>query len=532
MKIYKEIIKKCKGCLIGGFVLKVLSSFILVFAGYSLSFLLSAYEDTTENQQMMMIRNAGIVLIIWIIALLFLYSSSIVEEKVLCRMRNYLREKMAKKIAYMQYEEFYEKDSGHYVSWLTNDVEQISEQAFEPLFSFAGNLATAIFSLSAMLFLGIYIGIVAVIMFIGISVLPQLMSKQLEKAGVERSTEQEVGVEAYKDTIMGYQVYKINNLMNLLQQRIKIISKKVEAVNYKYSKCGYRVNTVVSGIGLLGQVVLLVVTLMMAIYSTTPIGAVLSVGNLAQSFFGSVGAVVQGVIAIKAAKTLFIKYESEEVESENRKVVDIKTIEFKEVGFAYEDKRILDKVELSFEMGKKYAIIGESGSGKTTLMKILMGFLPEYSGKVMYNETELKDISLENLYQQIAYLEQNVYLFQGSIRFNITLGKEYTEEQIWNVLKKCKLDQYVKTLPEGLETIVEENGKNLSGGQRQRIALVRTLLRDVHFIILDEGTSALDELNAQDIENSLMEEPDIGVIIITHYLRDSVKEKLQAVYQI
>lgn len=97
-------------------------------------------------------------------------------------------------------------------------------------------------------------------------------------------------------------------------------------------------------------------------------------------------------------------------------------------------------------------------------------------------------------------------------------------------LRRCCLEDYVHSLPEGLDSIIMENGKNLSGGQRQRIALARALIREVQYIIVDEGTSALDEANALDIENNLLDTPELGVIIITHNLRDRIREKLTAVY--
>ena len=174
--------------------------------------------------------------------------------------------------------------------------------------------------------------------------------------------------------------------------------------------------------------------------------------------------------------------------------------------------------------------MGESGSGKTTLVKIILGLLDGYSGNVWYGTQEQKEIASASLYDHIAYVEQQVYLFQDTVRFNITLGKPYTDEEIAAVLRRCCLDEYVNSLPNGLDTVIMENGKNLSGGQRQRIALARALIRKVQYVILDEGTSALDESNASDIEKGLLDMPELGVIIITHNLRESIREKLTAVY--
>ena len=129
-------------------------------------------------------------------------------------------------------------------------------------------------------------------------------------------------------------------------------------------------------------------------------------------------------------------------------------------------------------------------------------------------------------------MDQQVYLFQDTIRFNITLGQPFTDREIMAVIKRWRLEDFVNSLPDSLDTVIKENGKNLSGGQRQRIALARGLIRNVQYIILDEGTSALDEANALDIENNLLNTPQLSVIIITHNLRDSIQEQLTAVYQL
>ena len=176
--------------------------------------------------------------------------------------------------------------------------------------------------------------------------------------------------------------------------------------------------------------------------------------------------------------------------------------------------------------------MGESGSGKTTMTKIILGLLPNYTGNVWYGEKEQRDICIEDLYNHVAYVEQQVYLFQDTLRFNITLGQPYTDDEVNEVIHKCCLDEFVCALPEGMDTVIMENGKNFSGGQRQRIALARALIRKVQYIILDEGTSALDEGNALDIESNLISTPHIGVIIITHNLRECIREKLTTVYSL
>jgi ATP-binding cassette subfamily B protein len=197
---------------------------------------------------------------------------------------------------------------------------------------------------------------------------------------------------------------------------------------------------------------------------------------------------------------------------------------------AHSEPAILKHQSFTFCAGGKYAIVGQSGCGKSTLTKILLGLLPGYTGEVYYGSCEQRQTDLKSLYEKVAYVDQQVYLFQDTVRFNITLGQPYTDEQIWTVLRKCCLADYVRNLPQGLDTMLAENGKNLSGGQRQRIALARGLIREVQYLILDEGTSALDADNARRIEDGLLAEDELGVIFITHHLREEVKSRLSAVY--
>ena len=236
---------------------------------------------------------------------------------------------------------------------------------------------------------------------------------------------------------------------------------------------------------------------------------------------------------VKASKILWEKFScSEQSEFAGKSIDEIPCISLQNLSFQYGERVVLQNKNYEFCAGCKYAIMGESGSGKTTLTKILMDVLQGYTGHVRYGSTDQKDVNLESLYHHMAYVDKQVYLFQDTLRFNITLGQDYSDEAIIDVIRTCKLEDLVASLPNGLDSMIMENGKNLSGGQRQRIALARGLIRNVDYIILDEGTSALDESNALDIEESLLAFSDLGVIIITHHLREQIKKRLTKVYEL
>lgn len=533
MKQYKVIIKKNFASIVATALLSILMSFAMVFAGYSLSFLYTAYEYEGDKIKALVLTFI-IVLFIWLFAMLMYYLSLLAKSKIQQAIKNELRCMVSNKISSLSYSEFTSKDCGHYVSWLTNDVNEIYNQSFASLFSGIESLATALFSLGALCLLSPYIGIAAIILLVIISVLPQLTNKHLQKANIERSEALEVSTESYKDTVMGGTVFFLTNLRNRICERIAAASEKAEKTCYQFNKTNVSVQVLVSTVSMIGQVILLLVTLLAAVIGATPAGAALSVGNLAGSFFNGAGDLVQCFMTVKAAKPLWKKFEKNGIDATENKdtVSEISEIKLENVSFQYADHPVLTSKNYTFYAGGKYAITGESGSGKTTLTKIILGLLPDYTGNVWYGNQEQRSIQIEDLYHHIAYVDQQVYLFQDTLRFNITLGMPYTDEEVMTAIRKCCLEDYVSSLPDGLDTMMMENGKNLSGGQRQRIALARAFIRKVQYIILDEGTSALDEANALDIENNLISAEDMGIIIVTHHLKNSIRKQLTSIYSL
>ena len=523
--MFKEILKNNKRWAITNCLFLILSSSSMVYAGYSLSFLFSATEYTS-NAVSKLLFDAIKVTIIWLIAILILFLKEIVNAHTLRLMKNDLRMKISNKITSLNYQEFHEKDSGNYVSWFTNDVQQITDQTFSNFFSIIDNSATTIFAFLAMLKLNLYIGLIAIILFFITTILPQYLSKLMIKITSEKSESQELFVEKIKETIMGYNIFKVYNTFSVFTNRIKKSSNEVENVFFKYNKMEATVSTLIVGINLISQVILLVLTIFLSINNLTPIGAVLSVGNLAGSFFSAIGAVIKSISILKSSKPLFEKFSVKDDTISLKDIDNIDSITFKNISYNYSDKKVLENINISFEKGHKYVITGESGSGKSTLLKILIGFLKDYSGNVLYDDTELKEISPTSIYNNISYIDQNIYLFNGTIKENITLGQDFSDHDLYEALDKSCLLNFINELPDGINTIIKENGKNISGGQRQRIALARAIIRKIKFIILDEGTSALDKENAKEIEDTLISSEDLCVIFVTHNVRNEILPKV------
>ncbi|MCB5953008.1 ABC transporter ATP-binding protein/permease [Enterococcus sp. BWT-B8] len=180
-------------------------------------------------------------------------------------------------------------------------------------------------------------------------------------------------------------------------------------------------------------------------------------------------------------------------------------IEYKDVSFSYADAtKVLSHINLSIQKGETVAFVGQSGSGKTTLCNLLPRFYDVTGGEITIDGMDIREMTLASLRNQIGIVQQDVFLFPGSIRENISYGNlDAKEEEIQQAVKLAHLEKVIDLLPEGLDTIIGERGVKLSGGQKQRVAIARMFLKNPPILILDEATSALDTETEQVIQESL-----------------------------
>lgn len=194
-------------------------------------------------------------------------------------------------------------------------------------------------------------------------------------------------------------------------------------------------------------------------------------------------------------------------------------IAIKNLSFQYGERRIIDDLSLSIKKGEKIAFVGESGSGKSTLIKILLGLLKYNQGEVRLGDMELRGICLNDLYDRVSYLSQDAPVFDGTIKENLVFEKKVLEEQMLDALSEVQLSHLVENLAEGLNTEIGEKGTCLSGGEKQRLALARLWFEDSELVILDEATSAMDNLTEENVMKSVMQKmKDKTVIAIAHRL--------------
>ena len=225
---------------------------------------------------------------------------------------------------------------------------------------------------------------------------------------------------------------------------------------------------------------------------------------------------LDGVVArIKEIKTMPIQEGKQEMNPRDY------SIDFKDVVFGYEDYTVINGVSFTAKQGEVTALIGASGSGKTTLTKLAARFWDIQQGKILLGGEDISQIDPETLLKNYAIVFQDVVLFNASIKDNIRIGKKgATDEEVTRVAKIARCDEFIGRMPDGIDTVIGENGERLSGGERQRISIARALLKDAPIILMDEATASLDVENESLIQEALSELiKEKTVIVIAHRMR-------------
>ena len=191
------------------------------------------------------------------------------------------------------------------------------------------------------------------------------------------------------------------------------------------------------------------------------------------------------------------------------------------VTFGYEpDKPVLQDISLRLEPGKKYAIVGGSGSGKSTLLNLLMGAYDGYGGSISIDGRELREVATDSLYDLMSLIGQNVFLFDDTIRRNITMFREFPDGQVNEAVKRSGLSELLSRRGENYRC--GENGVGLSGGERQRVSIARCLLRGAPVLLLDEATASLDNQTAFAVTDAILHLDGLTRVVVTHRLDEAL----------
>lgn len=463
---------------------------------------------------------------IFLIILLFVteYIDGYVMSSYIKNTVNYLRCDIFTKILNKDMKDFSLDNSGKYISILYNDIKIIEDSLLNNIFLVISSFISFIISLLFLFSISPSIVIFIVIFGILGFVIPNALSKKLivEKNNYSHNLEEITSVT--KDLFSGFEVIKGFNIGSKINTIFKNSSNTVESTK---KKCSI-LESIIKGFSLSFSVTVYLGVLILGGYlmykGEISVGTAIIIIQLSTHIVGPVKTSISLINQIKSVSLIADKideilYDScEDIEEISLPKFENK-IEIKDLDFSYtNDRKALNNINLTFEKNKKYAIVGESGCGKSTLIKLLMRYYKDYNGDILIDNKDIHKIFSNDLYKNMSMIQQNVFMFDDSIKENIKLFANYSDEEVLSICDRSGLSNLISRLPDGINSLVGENGNKLSGGEKQRIAIARSLINNTKILILDESTSALDNETAYNLESSLLSINDLTLIVVTHKL--------------
>ena len=419
------------------------------------------------------------------------------------------------------------ESTGKYISALTNDVASIETNYLSKIFSLINMGVSFVGALALMVHYSPLLTAVA----IGLSFLPAAASMltgnrlaQAEKAVSERN---EVFVGTVKDLLTGFPVIKSFKAEAEAQRLFDRENARTEEAKRKRRVTEHSIQLLSMVTWVVAQMGVFLFGAYLAVTgrAVTP-GVVIVFVQLMNYVLQPIGQVPSILANRKAAQGLVDKLAEAASANvrEGGKAVDNRLdegIEVRDRSFADEaGNPVLRDLNVVFEAGKSYALVGGSGSGKSTLLNLLMGSYDTYEGAICYDGEELRDIRSESLYDLISLVQQNVFVFNDTIRNNVTLFRSFDEAKVNEAIRKARLTELIES--RGADFVCGENGSALSGGERQRISIARALLQGTPVLLIDEATAALDTATAFEVTQAILDIQGLTRIVVTHRLEEAL----------
>lgn len=462
----------------------------------------------------------------------FILSKS--QGKLIIKLNSHVRNKMLSNLINKGFYEFYSTDTGNYLSSLTTNIKQIETFAWEPFFNGIGRMGQIMWSLIALAYLDWSLislaGITLVIMFF----VPKFFQNKLEHLGEAFSTVLGKSTSKFKEILLAFGVFKSFNKENLFISLGNRYGQSTEQINYELNITKDKISLFLAFLNVLMQLLSDLLILWLVLKGRLSLAVLVGGSNLISSVSNGFNEVNRSRLSIASCKSYFEDAENVII-NQKKEIKDFairERIEVKNLTFSYSEKVVFRNLNIVFYIGKKHLILGRSGSGKSTLLKILLGWFDYYDGQILYDGVDLRTIPGSHLNKDISYIDQNLFLFNDSIKNNITLYDNYDDEKIRGSLYESSLNEDIEHMPDGIDTIVGENGNNISEGQKQRVVIARALIHGKSILFVDEGTSSLDKENSLRIEKTLLNNKKLTLVYIAHSITNESLKKFDYIYDL
>lgn len=503
---------------------------------YSPLLIKNLIDDALPSKNIDLLLKFSIVLIILYILRLFFAVNSQANGKLMgSKIKQSMRNDLLKKLL-NQHSEFFKKNqSGDLISRVINDLDSVSTLCHRGLEDFIFSVITIIASIFIMIDFDLKLSLITLFPLPLTLIFVYKENKKM-KAG-HRSVRKNSGLLSANlhDILRTISFLKDNYLEDYAQKRFL---EKNDTLLESEKKNMIPSSLIVSGVTFYSNITQLIIILAggyLYIKDGVTMGIILSFLLLVDRFRLRIMRMV-GLVDIYQKGISGVNRFTEIINLDNRMDGDIPltepitSIEFKNIGFSYDEKSILQNFNLKIEKGEKIALVGESGIGKSTTASLLKRALLPTNGEILINNIPLNKITFKTYLERLGIVDQSDYIINGSLIDNITLVKENcTEEELNFAIEKSYVYEIFDKFPQEENTIIGEGGVHVSSGQRQKIAMARLFLKNPDLILLDEATNALDIINEKSILKNIKEEySDRIVIAITHRL--SILEDFDKIY--
>ena len=453
-----------------------------------------------------------IIFILYVLSSLLNYIQSIIMANVSSKFSKTLRSKISNKINSLPLKYFDSHKNGDIMSRVTNDVDQISHSLNQSLATLVSSITLFLGSLIMMFTTNVIMAVTAILSsLIGFIFMALVLgksqkyftSKQKELGNLNGNIE-----EVYS----GLNIIKTYNAKEEVNKKFDLYNKNVYEANKKSQFLAGLMQPMMGFIGNLGYVSVCIVGALLVSKNIT-FGVIVAFISYVRLFTSPLSQIAQSVNMLQqvaaSSERVFEFLDEEELSDESKlkkiNMKDVKgNIEFKDVSFKYDgnDKYTIKNFSANIKAGQKVAIVGPTGAGKTTMVNLLMKFYDIALGDITIDGMSIKDLKRESVHSLFTMVLQDTWLFNGTIKDNIAYNKKVSLDKVVEVCKIVGLDHFIRTLPNGYDSIINDND-SVSAGQRQLITIARGMILDSPFLILDEATSNVDTRTEELVQKAM-----------------------------
>lgn len=510
------------------FIVTIILTIAMSSLNLMISWLIQQIMDSMANQNMQ-----AVVRCAWIAAsvvIAYTVANAVyraVYPRFLQRAMQQYRDYAFSRLTQKSLRSFSKEGTALYVSALTNDCTSIENNYLAATFT----LIELLFCFLGALIMMLYYSPVMLVLAVALSFLPVAVSmtagNRLTEQEKEISKKNERFVSIVNELLSGFPVIKSfraeTQASHLFSQR----NEQAEEAKKNKRRTEQLISLLANDARIIAQMGIFLAGAWLAISGKgVTAGVVIVFVQLMNYILNPISQVPLLWSNRKAAIALMEKLSdalSENVREEGREKLNgfSEKIEVKDLTYGYEpESHVLKDLDVQFDAGKSYAIVGGSGSGKSTLLNLLMGSSSNYQGEICIDGVSIKNIESESLYQLMTSVQQNVFVFNDTIRNNVTMFHEFPDKEVTLALERSGLSEFIEK--RGEDFVCGENGANLSGGERQRISIARALLRKSPILLVDEATAALDAATARAVSFSILNLVGMTRIVVTHRLEEAI----------